>query len=105
LPRGPERPVLQGQALVYSLKCETAIGIATRLIVYAGFAIIVGDAVVTLWQRGQYLFALIALGAFPATVFLWPWTHAAFGVSLIWVFAATLIAYPISTFVGRLDPI
>jgi hypothetical protein len=84
---------------------RTLIGVVARLIVYAGFIVIVGDALLTLWERGEYALAVAAAVFFPLTVLFWPWRHDAFGASLIWVFIATVIAYPISTFVGRLDPI
>jgi hypothetical protein len=82
-----------------------AIGLVARAVVWGCFLVIVGDAVVTLWQRGQYVLAFVAAGVFPATIIIWPWTYSAFGVSLIVFFVAAAIAYPISTFIGGLDPI
>jgi hypothetical protein len=83
------------------------IGVIARMVTYAAFVVIVGDAVLTLIQRGGggIVTAVFALGFFPVTIVVWPWTHEAFGVSLIVFFVAAVVAYPISTFVGRLAPI
>ncbi len=81
------------------------IGIVARIITWVAIAIIVIDAVVSLWQDGNYILSVLAAILFPATVFIWPWTHSLWGVSLIIVFAIAVVAYPISTFVGRLPPI
>lgn len=61
----------------------------------------------------QYLLAVIELGGFPATYLLypflqphagnaWPWPE---GHTLIPVLIVSVIAYPVSTFIGRLEPI
>jgi hypothetical protein len=81
------------------------IGVIARLIVWACVAVIVGDAVVTMWDRANYVLMVAALCFFPATVFIWPWTHSAFGVSLIFFYVIGAVAYPISTVIGGLDPI
>jgi len=81
------------------------IGLIARAVTWLGVALIVGDAVVNLFQDGRAALGVAAAILFPVTFFVWPWTHHAFGVSLIIVFVVTVIAYPISTFVGRLPPI
>jgi len=81
------------------------IGVVARAIVWICFAVIVGDAVVTLFHRGKPVLGVLAAIVFPATILIWPWTHDAFGWSLIVFFVIAVVAYPISTFVGGLRPI
>ena len=81
------------------------VGLIARALVWAAFALIVGDALITLWDRGEYALAVAAAILFPITIFLWPWTHQAFGHPLWWAFVIAAVAYPISTFVGGLPPI
>lgn len=81
------------------------VGVIARAIVWICFAVIVGDAVVTLFHRGNGVLGVLAAIFFPITVFVWPWTHRAFGMSLIVFFVVAAVAYPISTFIGGLRPI
>ena len=84
---------------------STVIGLLARAVMWGMFIIIVGDAVVTLWDRGDEVLAVLAVIFFPATIFIWPWTHEAFGYPLWIAFLIAAIAYPISTFVGGLPSI
>ncbi|MDQ2910709.1 MAG: hypothetical protein M3R39_06810 [Actinomycetota bacterium] len=84
------------------------IGIVSRLLVYACFVLLIGDAAVELWRGQNYFWSVMAVIFFPVTIFVWPLTHLSdtvFGLPLWFVFVVSVVAYPISTFVGGLPPI
>jgi hypothetical protein len=81
------------------------IGVCARLMMWACIVVIVGDAATTLWQRGEHGLAFFSVVLFPATTFIWPWIHDAFGLPLWIAGIVALAAYPISTFVGGLPPV
>lgn len=81
------------------------IGLVARALFWVGLGVIVIDAVVELWNRGDGALAVAAAIFFPVTFIVWPWTHEAFGYPLWIVLVAAVIAYPISTFVGGLEPV
>lgn len=68
-------------------------------------AIIVVDAVRQLGDRGDEALAVAAAIFFPITFLVWPWTHEAFGYPLWILIVIAIVAYSISTFVGRLEPV
>jgi TctA family transporter len=84
------------------------IGLVARAAFWAAVVVIVGDAVIELWNDDNKVLAIASIVLFPITIFVWPLSnldHAAFGYDL-WLFlAVAVIAYPISTFVGGLSPI
>jgi hypothetical protein len=81
------------------------VGLLARLFFFVCFAFVEIDALVTLAHRSDWNLFFWALIGFPITVLVWPWTHWAFGVPL-WIIGVTmLVSYPVSTIVGRLDPV
>jgi len=89
------------------------IGLLARAVFWICAWDIVVNAVTQAIGAHQYIFAVIELGAFPATYLLypflqptvgnaWPWAG---GHTLIPVLVLSLIAYPISTLVGGLKPV
>ncbi len=89
------------------------IGLIARGITYLGLVFIVGNAVVESAKNGDWVLALIELAAFPLTFLIYPFAAPegaqawplADGTSFIPALIAALVAYPISTFIGGLDPI
>lgn len=49
-------------------------------------AIVVQDAVIDLWNRGEHTWSVMAAVGFPITFVVWPWTHEAWGFPLWIVF-------------------
>lgn len=89
------------------------IGLLARAVFWAGFLLIVGNAVLQAIADDQWVLAFFEVAAFPLTFLLypflqpefgnaWPWTD---GHTLIPVLVTALVAYPISTLVGGLDPV
>ena len=72
-----------------------------RLVVWAAFVVVVGDAVATLWERGREVLAIIALVFFPATFVVWPWLHEAFGQPLWLALVAAVVAQTVSFAASR----
>jgi len=58
----------------------------------AALVVIVGDAVIELWGDDRQLLAILALIGVPITLFVWPWTHEAFGIPLWPVLIAGVVA-------------
>jgi hypothetical protein len=65
------------------------------LIAIGSVVIVVGDAAVELWGRGDEIWAIVAVVLFPVTFLVWPWTHEAFGVPLWVFFLAGTVSYSI----------
>ena len=70
-------------------------GLFFVLIAIASLVIVVGDAVIDLWQRGDEVLAILAAVGFPITFLIWPWRHETFGIPLWIVFLAGVISYSI----------
>jgi hypothetical protein len=92
---------------------RTIVGLLARALVWLCIWDIVVNAVVQAISAHQYVLALFEVGFFPATYFLypflqpstgnaWPWTE---GHTLIPILIVGVLAYPISTFIGGLEPI
>jgi len=82
-----------------------AVGVSARAIWFVAMVAVYVDALVVLAKRPNWGLFFGALIAFPITILVWPWKHTAFGVPLWIVGVVMLVAYPISTFVGGLDPV
>ena len=72
-----------------------------RLVVWAAFVVVVGDAVVSLWERGREVLAVVALVFFPVTFVVWPWLHEAFGRPLWLALVGAIVAQTLSFAVSR----
>lgn len=59
------------------------------------------------WQDDRFVLAFLAVLAFPATTYLnvFPWGIEFFGVPVFIVAIFAAVAYPVSTFIGHLDPL
>ena len=72
-------------------------GLLLRLVVWTSFAVVVGDALIELWERGRHLLALLAALVFPVTFLVWPWTHEAFDrplwAAVVAAFVAQLLSF------------
>lgn len=68
-------------------------GLLSVLVAMGSFFIVVGDAVVELWGRGDELLAILAAVGFPITFIIWPWRHEAFGIPLWIFFVAGVVSY------------
>jgi hypothetical protein len=67
-----------------------------RLLVWLAVVVIVGDAVLDLWERGSRILAVLAGIFFPVTVLVWPWLHDAFGYPLWLAIVAAIAAQSLS---------
>jgi len=87
-----------------------AIGLSARLVFWVMVLFIVGNAAVFIWNEGNGFLAILSVGFFPLTVFLWPFfsPEAASAwplndsTGLIYFFVVAAIAYPVSTLIGGL---
>ena len=88
------------------------VGIVARLVFWVMVILIVGNAVAHLVSEGSIIGAFFAVVLLPLTVLIYPfvspegasaWPMAG-GSSLIPLLVVAVIAYPISTFIGGLDP-
>ncbi len=92
---------------------RVVIGLGARGVFWACLLFIVGNAVAQAIRDGEWLLALIELAALPLTFLIYPFAATdgamawplADGTSMIPFLGAAAIAYPISTFVGGLDPV
>ena len=74
---------------------------------------IVANAIAQAIHESQWVLAVFELAIFPATFFIYPWVADAdasawpLGDASLFIpaFIVAVIAYPISTFVGGLDPV
>ena len=95
------------------LAARLTIGVLARGVMWACLWFIVGNAVAQCIHNSDWVLAFLALALFPLTFFIYPFaaspTDSAWPVgddtALIVALAVALIAYPISTFVGGLDPV
>ena len=69
------------------------LGLLAVLVAMGSFFIVVGDAVVELWGRGDEVLAILAAVGFPITFVVWPWRHEAFGIPLWIFFVAGVVSY------------
>jgi len=89
------------------------IGLLARATFWLCLWFIVGNAAVQAVKNDDWLLAILEVSFFPATFVIYPFAaHAdamawplAEGTTLIPFLAAALIAYPISTLVGGLEPV
>jgi hypothetical protein len=65
------------------------------VIAVGAVVIVVGDAAIELWGRGDEVWAVVAVIGFPITYVVWPWTHEAFGLPLWVFFIAGIVSYSI----------
>lgn len=87
---------------------RVTVGVVARVVFWVALALIVVDAVAELWKRGDAPLAVAAAAFFPVTVFVWPLAEtgaAVFGLTCWWLLIVCIVAYPISTFVGGLEPV
>ena len=88
------------------------IGLFARLIFWVMVFLVVGNAVAQALSDGSIFGALMAVVLFPLTFLVYPFISPegasawpmADGFSLILFLAIGAIAYPISTFIGGLEP-
>lgn len=89
------------------------IGAAARLVMWACLWFIVGNAAYGSIEAGDWGYAIVEAGIFPATFFLHPFLASsdavawplADGTSFIPALAAALICHPISTLIGGFAPV
>lgn len=88
------------------------VGVVARIIFWAMVLLVVGNAVAHLISEGSVIGAIFAVVLLPLTFIVYPfispegasaWPMAE-GSSLIPLLVIAVIAYPISTFVGGLEP-
>lgn len=87
---------------------RSTVGVLARAAFWVAVLMIVIDAVNTLWSRGNRPLSVAALVFFPITLFAWPIKHheyTSLGISMWQLLLAAMIAYPISTIIGRLPSI
>ncbi len=92
---------------------RVVVGLGARGVFWACLWFIVGNAVVQAVRGGEWLLALLELAVLPLTFLVYPFVATegamawplADGTSLIPFLVAALIAYPVSTLIGGLDPI
>lgn len=69
--------------------------LALLVIMVGAMCVVVGDAVVSLWERGSHLLSVLSAIVFPATWIIWPWRHETRGIHLWILFVAGSIAFAI----------
>lgn len=74
--------------------------IATQRLVFTvitigALVVVVGDAVIALWNDGRHVLSILAGVGFPITFVVWPWTHEAWGIPLWVLFAAGVVSFNI----------
>lgn len=91
---------------------RVGIGLTARGVFWLCFLFIVGNAAIQAVNDDQWFLALIELGFAPFTFFIYPFAAPpdamawplAEGTSFIPFLVAGFIAYPISTFIGGMEP-
>lgn len=92
---------------------RVSIGLLARGVFWVGVWLIVGNALAQAITDHQYVLAFFELAGFPLTFLLYPFLQPALGNAWPWadghtlipVLVAAVVAYPISTFVGGLEPV
>jgi hypothetical protein len=87
---------------------RTGIGVLARLAFWAAVVMIVVDATTTLFDRSEGALGVAAVVLFPITIIVWPVKHHEYtviGFAMWQLLLIAVIAYPISTIIGRLPSI
>jgi hypothetical protein len=90
-----------------------SVGLLARGICWAAMWAIVLNAVAEAIRAKEWVLAALELAFFPATVFIYPFAASddasawplAGSDALLALLVIALVTYPVSTFVGRLEPI
>lgn len=92
---------------------RAGVGLVARFVFWICVWFIVGNAVAQAITDGSWVLAFLELALFPLTFLVYPFVADPFalawpfadGTNLVPFLVAALIAYPISTVIGGLDPV
>lgn len=92
---------------------RVGVGLVARIVFWICVWFIVGNAIAQAIADTSWVLAFVELALFPLTFLIYPFVAAPFalawpfadGTNLVPFLVAALIAYPISTVVGGLDPV